>query len=117
MVRGQGTTALTAVGRGRASAFLEPRVARVRRSDLLPSILIGGLVLVGVLFYVWQRIQVVRLGYQIEHLQSERTALLRQEKELRFEVARLRSLRRVEDIARHQLGFTSPGPGQVVLVE
>jgi cell division protein FtsL len=78
---------------------------------------VGGLVLVGVLFYVWQHIQVVRFGYQIEHLQGERIALIRQEKGLRFEVARLKSLRRVEEIARHQLGFTSPRPDQVILVE
>ena len=117
MVRGQGTTALAMVGREKASGLLKPRVNQIRTFDLLPSILLGSLVLVGVLFYVWQHIQVVRLGYQIEHLQGERLALLRQEKELRFEVARLKSLRRVEGIARHQLGFRSPGPGQVVLVE
>ena len=116
-MRGQGTAALTAVQRDRASAFLKPRVDQIRRFDLLPSILVGSLVLVGVLFYVWQHIQVVRLGYQIEHLQGERIGLLRQEKELRFKVARLKSLRRVEEIARHQLGFTSPGPSQVILVE
>ncbi len=116
-MRGQGTTALTGIARHQPSAFLTPRVDQIRRFDLLPSILVGGLVLVGVLFYVWQHIQVVRLGYQIEHLQGERIALTRQEKGLRFEVARLKSLRRVEEIARHQLGFTSPRPGQVILVE
>ncbi len=116
-MRGQGATAVTAVGRNRSSAFLRPRVDQIRGFDLLHSILLGSLVLVGVLFYVWQHIQVVRLGYQIEQLQGERIALLRQQKELRFEVARLNSLRRVEEIARRQLGFTSPGPGQVILVE
>ena len=117
MVRGQGTAALTAVRRDRASAFLKPGVDQIRRFDLLPSILAGSLVMGGVLFYVRQHIQVVRLGYQIERLQGERIALLRQEKELRFEVARLKSLRRVEEIARHQLGFTSPRHDQVILVE
>ena len=116
-MRGQGATAVTAVGRNRSSVFLRPRVDQIRGFDLLHSILLGSLVLVGVLFYVWQHIQVVRLGYQIEQLQGERIALLRQQKELRFEVARLNSLRRVEEIARRQLGFTSPGPGQVILVE
>ena len=116
-MRGQGTTALTGIARDQPSGFLKPRVDQIRRFDLLPSILLGGLVLVGVLFYVWQQIQVVRLGYQIEHLQGERIALIRQEKELRFKVARLKSLRRVEEIARHQLGFTSPRPGQMILVE
>jgi len=70
-----------------------------------------------VLFYVWQHIQVVRLGYEIERLQVERLALIRQENELRFEVARLKSLRRVEEIGRRQLGLTSPVAGQVILLQ
>lgn len=116
-VRGQSITALTSVGRTRAGSLLKPRIEQIRRFDLLQSLLLGSLVLVGALFYVWQHIQVVRLGYQIEYLAGERTALMRQQKELRFEVARLRSLRRVEEIARRQLGLTSPQPGQVVVIE
>ena len=58
-----------------------------------------------------------RLGYQVEGLSGERAGLIRQQKELRLEVARLKSLRRVEEIARQQLGLTSPKPGQMVAVE
>lgn len=116
-MRDQSIATLASIGRDRASSLLKPRVDQIRRFDLLPSLLLGSLVLVGALFYVWQHIQVVRLGYQIEYLQGERADLMRQEKELRFEVARLRSLRRVEEIARHQLGLTSPRPGQVIVLE
>lgn len=116
-MRGQGIAALTSVGRDRASSLLRPRIDQIRRFDLLPSLLLGSLVLVGVLFYVWQHIQVVRLGYQVEYLSGERASLIRQQKELRFEVAKLRSLRRVEEIARQQLGLTSPRPGQVIALE
>lgn len=95
--------------------------ARARRAflrlDLWRAVVVLGLLCLGILFYVWQHIQVVRLGYEIEHLQAERLALVRQENELRFEVARLRSLRRVEEIGRRQLGLTSPVSGQVILVE
>jgi len=116
-VRGRGLPALTALGRDRASGFLKPRVDQFRRWDLLPSLCLACLVLFGVLFYVWQHIQVVRLGYEIERLQAERLALVRQENELRFEVARLKSLRRVEEIGRRQLGLTSPVSGQVILLQ
>lgn len=116
-MRGQSIAALTSVGRDRASNLLKPRIDQIRRFDLLQSLLLGSLVLVGVLFYVWQHIQVVRLGYQVEYLAGERAGLIRQQKELRFEVARLRSLRRVEEIARRQLGLTSPRPGQVIVIE
>ena len=114
---GRGADAATAGGRDRASDFLQPRVDQIRRFDLLPSLGLGSLILFGVLFYVWQHIQVVRLGYEIEQLQAERIGLLLAEKELRFDLARFRSLRRVEQIARRELGLTSPAPGQVVMVE
>ena len=116
-MRGRGIPALTALGRDRAGGFLKPRVDQIRRWDLLPSLCLACLVLFGVLFYVWQHIQVVRLGYEIERLQVERLALIRQENELRFEVARLKSLRRVEEIGRRQLGLTSPVAGQVILLQ
>ena len=116
-MKGQSIAVLTTVGRERASSLLKPRVDQIRKFDLLPSLLLGSLVLVGVLFYVWQHIQVVRLGYQVEYLAGEHAGLIRQQKELRFEVARLRSLRRVEEIARRQLGLASPKPGQVIVIE
>ena len=116
-MREQSIAALTSVGRDRVGSLLKPRVDQIRRFDLLPSLLLGSLVLFGVLCYVWQPIQVVRLGYQIEGLAGERAGLIRQQKELRLEVARLKSLRRVEEIARRQLGLTNPKPDQVIVVE
>lgn len=116
-MRGRDASSVTAGSQISPGTFLRPRADQIRRFDLLPSLCLGTLVLLGVLFYVWQHIQVVRLGYEIEQLQAERIALLRQEKELRFDIARLKSLRRVEEIARRQLGLTSASPGQVILVE
>jgi cell division protein FtsL len=109
--------ALAAVARDGDIAFLKRGADRLWRFDLFPALCLGSLVLLGVLFYVWQHIQVVRLGYEIEQLQGERIALIRREKELRFDLARLKSLRRVEEIARRQLGLTTPVSGQVILIE
>ena len=116
-MRSQSIAAWTSVGRDRASSLLKPRVDQIRRFDLLQSLLLGGVVLVVVLFYVWQHVQVVRLGYQVEYLAGERAGLIQQQKELRVEVARLKSLRRVEEIARRQLGLTTPKSGQVIALE
>ena len=107
----------TSVGRDRTSSVLKPRIDQIRKFDLLQPLLMGGLVLVGILSYVWQPIQVVRLGYQVEDLTRERADLMRQQEKLRLEVARLGSLRRVEEIARQQLAMTSPASGQVVVIE
>ncbi|MFQ5840150.1 MAG: septum formation initiator family protein [Candidatus Methylomirabilales bacterium] len=89
---------------------------RVRR-ELLPKVLVGLVVLVGVLFYVWQQVQVVRLGYEIERLRAEQVTLARGVRELKIAIARLRSLKRVEEVARKRLGMSSGLPGQLILID
>ena len=87
-----------------------------RGINLLSSLGLGLLLLLGSLFYVWQHIQVVRLGYEIERLKANRAALAQKEQELVLEVAQLKRLQRVEEIARDRLGLTTPRPGQVVII-
>lgn len=77
---------------------------------------LGVLVLAGALFYVWQHTRVVRLGYEIERLRETKAALQQEHKSLRLEMGQIRSLRRVEEIARTRLGMVTPKPGQVVLI-
>jgi len=82
---------------------------------LSPAVL-GLLILAAALLYVWQHTSVVRLGYEIERLRERQAALVQENKGLRLELGQLRSLRRVEDIARNRLGMVAPKPGQVVLI-
>jgi len=85
----------------------------------LDSISIVGLCLViltGALYHVWQHIYVVRQGYELERLREARSTLMHTNKSLRLEAGQLRSLRRVEEIARTRLGMTTPKPGQVILI-
>ncbi|HWT80285.1 MAG TPA: cell division protein FtsL [Candidatus Methylomirabilis sp.] len=96
---------------------------RVRRTwlrwesvEFFSSLAVGALVLVGALLYVWQHIHVVRLGYEIEQLRERQASLVQESKVLRLEMGQLRSLKRVEEIARKRLGMTKPQPGQVVLI-
>ena len=73
-------------------------------------------ILAGALFHVWQHIHVVRQGYAIERLRQIQATLVQENKVLRLEAGQLRSLRRVEEIARTRLGMMTPKPGQVVLM-
>lgn len=73
-------------------------------------------ILAGALFHVWQHIHVVRQGYQLERLREIHAKLVQENKTLRLEAGQLRSLRRVEEIARTRLGMMTPKPGQVVLI-
>ena len=78
---------------------------------LLLLFLIGGS-----LFYVWSRIQVIQLGYEISNaLKVERT-LTEENKKLRLEIATLKSYARIEKVAVEELRMTKPKPEQVIVI-
>ncbi len=60
---------------------------------VIPFILLG-------IFYVWQHIEVVKSGYCINKLKSERTKLIEENHILQLNVASLRSPQRIERIAK-----------------
>jgi cell division protein FtsL len=94
--------------------------ARARRAflrlDLWRAVVVLGLLCLGILFYVWQHIQVLRLGYALEGLRAQRATLLQENKTLTLEMARLTALSRVEAIARARLEMETPRPGQVIVL-
>ncbi len=75
-----------------------------------------GLVVVSLLVYVAERVDIVRLGYQIERLKIERAALQRERDELRVKVSKLSSPERIAHLASDRLGMMPPSKEQVVLV-
>lgn len=76
-----------------------------------------GIVALSALALVWPHLEMVRLGYQIGKIKSERDQLIQERMELRIEEATLRKLDRIEAIAREKLGMIFPGPDQVVYVK
>ncbi len=65
--------------------------------------------------YVWQRVMIVEIGYNIEKLRMERIELNRRNAELLTEVSSLSSLKRIERIAA-DLGMKRPEKGSVIAV-
>ena len=65
------------------------------------------------LCYVWTRHQVTTWGYKISEAANRQNTLMQTNRELRLETASLRSPRRVEKIARKELGLDFPKPGQI----
>lgn len=87
-----------------------------RTREILAMVATGGLLVLAALLYVFLHIQVVRLGYEVEQLRRERAALVEQGKVLALEVGALRAVKRVDGIARGELGMVTPEPGQVIVV-
>ncbi len=78
---------------------------------LLMLLLIGGS-----LFYVWSRIEVIQLGYEISTALKEERALAETNKKLKLEIATLKSYGRIEKVAVEQLRMIKPKPEQVIVI-
>ena len=86
-----------------------------RRLRAMAGVLcLGGLLVGGVLGYVWLHVQQVRASYELEDLRALRVDVEEQNKKLRLEISSLRSFARVESAAR-RLGLAEPARDQVRL--
>jgi len=83
---------------------------------LLFSILLTLFFIGGSLFYVWSRIQVIQLGYEISNALKKERALTEANKKLRLEIATLKSYARIEKIAAEELKMIKPKPDQVIVI-
>jgi cell division protein FtsB len=73
----------------------------------------GAVVAVFLMFYVYQHFRCIDLSFQLEDLKSRQTKISALNSELRLEIEGLRDPRRIDVIARRQLGLTEPLPTQV----
>lgn len=68
------------------------------------------------LLYVWERVEIVRIGYQIEQLKVKKVAFERERDELQVKLSALTSPERIARVATEKLGLIPPQRGQVILV-
>jgi cell division protein FtsL len=70
-----------------------------------------------VFVFVWERVDMVRVGYQIERLKHDKTALERQRDELKVQFSTLSASGRIARVATKELGMSLPQQGQIILVQ
>jgi cell division protein FtsL len=92
-------------------------VDEARQRALLRSTLVGGLLVIVVLFSVWQKFQLVSHGYAMETLQRQRTAEEEINRHLRLEIETLRSPRRIEELATRSLHLVQPPADKAIVIE
>lgn len=81
----------------------------------LAGMTVAGLLLL--LLCVWERVDVVRVGYQIEQLKKQKVQLQRERDELRVKVSSVMAPERIARAATEKLEMGPPEQGQVVLVK
>ncbi len=87
-----------------------------KTSGLLVFCIITALIAVS-LFYVWSRILVINLGYDLSEAMDKRWKMVGDNKKLHVEIALLKSPARIERIAQEELGMEKPLPGQIILMK
>jgi cell division protein FtsL len=70
-----------------------------------------------VFLFVWERVDIVRLGYHVERLKRDKVMLERERDQLRVKVSALSAPDRIATAASEKLGMVLPQPGQVIMVQ
>lgn len=107
--------------RGQAKVFstgvtTQQRVKQKNTVPLFAAIKVIIVVLLFTVFYLWSRLEVVSLGYEIAQANKERGGLTDDNKRLKLEILSLKSPQRVEAIAVDRLGLVYPRGEQVIIV-
>ncbi|MDD2670871.1 MAG: cell division protein FtsL [Syntrophales bacterium] len=84
---------------------------------LTTVIFVSFVLMVAILFYVWSHIHFTELKYRIAKEISIREGLLEENRKLKLEIATLKSPKRIEAIARGQLGMQHPDRDQVIFLK
>ncbi len=68
------------------------------------------------LFYVWGKVDVVRVGYELDQLSKRKLVLEQEHDRLQIIFSQLTASDRIAKEAFARLGMKPPDPGQVILV-
>jgi cell division protein FtsL len=92
-------------------------VDSARQRELWRSVGIGVFLVIVLLFSAWQHFELLQNGYRIEQMQQDRARELEVNRHLRLEIATLKAPRRIEQIARDQLGMVTPPVSETIVIE
>jgi len=83
---------------------------------LVQVVLCALLVTLGAVFYVWQRYQFVRLGFEVSRLREEKAHIEERLEPLQVEAQYLARPTRLDAVARQRLNMREPRPEQVYVL-
>ena len=92
-------------------------IDEARQRQLWKTAGIFGVLFVVVLFSVWQNFELVSHGYLIQRMEKQRAEEEAVNRQLKLEIATLRSPARIERIALRELHLVAPSGDQAIVIE
>lgn len=92
-------------------------VKQKNAAPLFADVKVIMLVLLFTVFYLWSRLEVVSLGYEIAKANKERGGIMDDNRRLKLEILSLKSPQRIEAIAIDRLDLVYPKGEQVILIK
>jgi cell division protein FtsL len=101
-----------------SGTFLRGNLANIFKYKNFKSITwMAILIAVVLFFYVWQHMQVVRLGYEVQQLKQQHQHLLNKFYYWKYEMYKVKSLSEIEQIARQKLKMKTPSSNHVIIMK
>lgn len=88
-------------------------VEPIKMRNLYKTAALGAVVAICCMLYIYQHFRCIDLSFQLEDLRVKQEQSLALNGALKLEIATLRDPRRIDLLARHDLGLTEPTPTQV----
>ena len=95
--------------------FIKTKFYVTSREFRMVLVAIVGL-MIGAMAFVWSNVRLVGLAYEHQGLNREHRDLLRKNHLLRVERESLRSLDRIQLLAKNKIGLIEPENGQIITV-
>lgn len=89
----------------------------LQRTSLVPLLTMIAAIMLVSLFFVWSRVQVIDMEYELSRLEANLRDADKETARLRLEAASLSSPERIEQVAREELGLRLPTAEQVKMVD
>ena len=65
------------------------------------------------IFYIWSRVQIVQVGYEINSLKNNQRQLAEENKRIQMEVSTLKSPQRLQKLVSEKMGMHAPRSDQI----
>jgi cell division protein FtsL len=92
-------------------------VDEARQRELWKSVAVAGVLVIVLLFSVWQRVQLLKNGYQVDELQKTLAAAEQARRQLQLDVDVLKAPDRIEEYAIERLHLAHPSSDEAVIIE